>query len=59
MDNSVYLLMYLSSAGEPEVDEYFLIEADLSTFGGEICTASHLFQFSLSKSYASSCHPWE
>jgi hypothetical protein len=35
--------MYFSDAGEPEVDEYFLVEADLSTFGGEICTASHLF----------------
>jgi|688.fasta_scaffold1033918_1 hypothetical protein len=22
-------------SGEPEVDEYFLVEADLSTFGGE------------------------
>jgi hypothetical protein len=35
--------MYFSDAGEPEVDEYFLVEADLSTFGGEIFTASHLF----------------
>ncbi len=34
--------MYLSYAVEPEVDEYFLVEADLSTFGGEIFTASLL-----------------